>query len=91
MLTFGQAHVENKGPAFPNDSKFILGRGSWARHLLASALLRNNRLPKVTVVSRREGINDWTRMNYWKDYCRNLGKMSQFYPMTFEEWVLKQA
>jgi hypothetical protein len=62
-----------------------------ARHLLASALLRNNRLPKVTVVSPREGINDWARMNYWNDYCRNLGKMSVFYPMTFEEWVLKQV
>jgi hypothetical protein len=53
-----------------------------ARHLLGSAVLRNSRLSKITVVSPRG-------RDHWTDFCRKLGKMRELYPMTFEDWVLK--
>jgi hypothetical protein len=56
-----------------------------ARHLLGSAVLRNSRLSKITVVSPKEGAN------HWAGFCRKLGKNLELYPMTFEEWVVKHA
>jgi len=54
-----------------------------ARHLLASAFLRNSRISKITIVSPKGPVN------YWTDFCRKLGKIAVTYPMTFEEWVSK--
>jgi len=56
-----------------------------ARHLLGSAILRNGRLSKITVVSPKEGAD------HWAGFCGKLRKNWELYPMTFEEWVLKHA
>jgi hypothetical protein len=56
-----------------------------ARHLIGSSVLRNRGLSKITVVS------PWGGAAYWGEFCRKLGRMEELYPMTFEEWLVKQG
>ncbi len=55
-----------------------------ARQLIGSALVRNEGISEVLLVSPSNGVD------YWDEFCFRLGKMRKPIRETFEAWVLGQ-